>query len=149
MHFRGTDKSSEAPRARWDDVAVAVRQRLAARPDLEVVFVASDEAEFPNFLARECTSRPVVARDDAFRSTDGQPVHVVSPGREAFAKGEDALMNCLILSRCESVIRTSSFLSAWASVFNPDLEVVRLNRPYDDTFWFPERAITSVAPDAP
>jgi hypothetical protein len=39
------------------------------------------------------------------------------------------------------VLRTSSFLSAWASIFKPDLRVYLMNRPYAETLWFPEREI--------
>ena len=44
-------------------------------------------------------------------------------------------------SKCTAVIRTTSFLSAWASIFNPDLKVVLLNKPYSNRLWYPEREI--------
>jgi hypothetical protein len=39
------------------------------------------------------------------------------------------------------LIRTTSFLSAWASIFNPGLKVILLNKPYPNKFWFPESEI--------
>jgi hypothetical protein len=50
-------------------------------------------------------------------------------------------VNALLLSRCTALIRTASRLSAWSSVFNPQLPVVMLNRPHDGMVWFPEREI--------
>jgi hypothetical protein len=53
----------------------------------------------------------------------------------------DAIVNCLILSRCEALLKTASILSAWSKLFNPRLPVVMLNRPPDEHLWFPERVL--------
>jgi hypothetical protein len=62
-------------------------------------------------------------------------------GASNYKKGEGALIDCLLLSRCNTLIRTTSFLSAWASIFNPKLPIVLVNRPYPNKFWFPESAL--------
>jgi hypothetical protein len=56
-------------------------------------------------------------------------------------KAREALVNCLLLARCRALIRTASFLSGWASVFNPELSVIMLNRPYQEALWFPDREV--------
>jgi hypothetical protein len=39
------------------------------------------------------------------------------------------------------LLRTSSSLSGWASVFNLRLPVLMLNQPYPKNLWFPERCV--------
>lgn len=40
---------------------------------------------------------------------------------------ENLIINCLILSKCKKVIKTNSQFSAYAKVFNPELEIYRVN----------------------
>lgn len=143
VHYRGTDKASEAPRVPWDACRDAVHLYLQHHPNVDGVFVSSDEQSFIDYFVKEVPHVPVHVHDDEFRSANGQPIHAVSMGSHGDRKGAEALINCLLLSHCSAVVRTSSFLSAWSSVFNPDLEVVLLNRPFEGTFWFPERAIVA------
>lgn len=143
VHYRGTDKVAEAPRVRWEACRDAVRSYLASHPEIDGLFVSSDEKSFVDYLVREVREVPVHVHDDEFRSEDGQPIHASEAEQHGDRKGAEAILNCLLLSHCSAVIRTSSFLSAWSSVFNPDLEVVLLNRPFEGTFWFPERAIVT------
>jgi hypothetical protein len=78
---------------------------------------------------------PVYCHDDHYRSAGGNPVHIALGN--GYDKGEDALINALLLSKCATVIRTTSFLSAWASIFNPTLRVVLLNKPYVNRICYP------------
>ena len=85
----------------------------------------------------------IVAHDDHYRSTGDIAIHSKKYEGDNYLKGKDALINCLLLSRCDIVIRTTSFLSAWAYIFNPKLELILLNKPYDSCLWFPERDLIS------
>jgi hypothetical protein len=58
-----------------------------------------------------------------------------------YEKGENAMVNALLLSKCETLIRTTSLLSAWASLFNPQLKFILLNKAYDNRTWYPETEI--------
>lgn len=53
----------------------------------------------------------------------------------------DALVNCLILSRCDALLKTASILSGWSKLFNPQLPVSMMSAPYEEYLWFPERDI--------
>jgi hypothetical protein len=141
IHYRGTDKSSEAPRVSWSHCLATLETHLRDRPDVRAVFVASDEEAFIRFIARSVKDRPVYWRDDHYRSSDGRPVHTTVGEVGGYEKGEDALVNALLLAKCSTLIRTTSFLSAWASIFNPTLKVILLNKPYEDKIWYPESAI--------
>ena len=105
------------------------------------VFVASDEEEFIEFMKISLTEIPVISRDDHYRSRGSGELPVFRGAGGGYEKGEDALVNTLLLAKCSTLVRTTSFLSAWASIFNPDLKVVLLNKPYDNTLWYPEREI--------
>ena len=68
------------------------------------------------------------------------PVHRKGYG-DAYRKGFEALVNCLLLSRCGALLKTASFLSGWAKVFAPGMETLLLNRTHVATTWFPDRDI--------
>lgn len=138
IHFRGTDKTVEAPRVTWEYCEKTIRNYLDHHPDTEALFVASDEAQFIRHISSRFPDLEVIAHDDHYRSTEGKAIHALDSGGDNYLKGKDALVNSLLLSRCSAVIRSSSFLSAWSSIFNPNLAVILLNKPHDDALWFPE-----------
>jgi hypothetical protein len=138
VHFRGTDKAREAPRVSWAHCLTILTNYLRNHDTFVAVFVASDEEAFIDFIKTSVKDVPVYSRDDHYRSTDNRPVHTKVGEGTGYKRGEDALVNALLLSRCSTLLRTTSFLSAWASIFNPNLKVILLNRPYDDKLWYPE-----------
>ena len=79
--------------------------------------------------------------EDTVRSVDGGAIHSRPEMGDNYIKGKEALINCLLLSRCNVLIRTASFLSAWSSFFNPKFPVIMLNTPYEHKLWFPDREI--------
>lgn len=154
VHFRGTDKSSEAPRVSWEYCLNTIKLYLSQTGSVSGIFVASDEQKFIDFIKQSLTGVPVYCRDDHYRSrgSDEPSVSLIEGG--GYEKGEDALVNALLLSKCAVLIRTSSFLSAWASIFNPNLKVILLNKPYDGKIWYPESEIvrspnTTYLPERP
>jgi len=141
VHYRGTDKINEATPVSWDYCAETIANYLAANPETEMLFVASDEDEFVAHMKQQFNSITVISHEDRHRSRDGRAVHVRPFEGSNHTKGWEALVNCLLLARCHALIRTSSFLSAWASIFNPNLPVTMLDRPYHDKLWFPDREV--------
>jgi hypothetical protein len=104
-----------------------LQTRLIIDENLKAVFVASDEQQFHDYVAGSVKAVPVFAYNDHFRLQPGDelryqpgyelPPHRISGGE--YEKGEDALINALLVSRCSTLIRTTSFLSAFVSIFNP------------------------------
>ena len=142
IHFRGTDKASEAPRVSWAHCLDVLNAQLRSYPDIRAVFVASDELGFVDFIVKSIKG-PVFWRDDYYRSVDERAVHTAAGEAGGYEKGEDALVNAILLSKCSVLVRTTSFLSAWASIFNPILKVILLNKPYSGNVWYPESEIVS------
>lgn len=141
VHFRGTDKTVEAPRVTWDYCRKTISNYLDTHPDTDALFLASDESPFIQYIKECFTEITVLFHDDHYRSDGDTPVHSLDSGGDPYLKGIDALINSLLLSKCSTVIRSSSFLSAWSSIFNPALPIVLLNRPHEDALWFPELKI--------
>jgi hypothetical protein len=152
VHFRGTDKN----RVKWvthcsSAEFIAVIKDNVSKNNYDRIFVASDEALFIEELGKS-VNLPIIHYDKIDSST---PIHldrltvitdIVNKIKKAsFNKKialeyklkieaqynqkllEDAIINCLILSKCKMVIKTHSQLSAYAKVFNPELEIYRVN----------------------
>lgn len=116
VHYRGTDKSEEAPPVPHDRVAAAVRRTLdgAGFPGAKV-FLATDEQACVDYMAHAFSNRLFTRA--VRRSADGRPVH--KRQGDGFRKGEEAVIDCLLLSKCAALVRTSSNLGLAATFFNP------------------------------
>lgn len=126
IHYRGTDKWEGAPPVPYEAVAGAVREaRLGGAGSRGKVFVATDEQAFLDHMLTAFPGQVVYRQMP--RSVDGHPIHK-APG-DGFRKGEDAVIDCLVLARCAHLIRTESDLGLFATFFNPDLPVRLLRTP--------------------
>lgn len=124
IHYRGTDKSVDARRVPYQEVERAVRERMHAARDHVRLFVATDEHAFVAYM-RDRFPGQVLARD-MFRSSDGRPIDVVNDDGP-HQRGFDAVVDCLLLSRTHSLVRTASNLGLFATFFNPRIPVCLLN----------------------
>ena len=149
VHYRGTDKQTNS----WDsnpilqtDFLTLVGEWLAERSDFDFVVAATDEVEFVDRL-RSLTTLPIV-------NLGGVEFHKASvqnvPKPE---KADRALVDCVLLSRCQCVIETSSALPSFAKVLNPHLEIYRTaaskvapplqNEPYFPVAYIPVLPVKS------
>jgi hypothetical protein len=123
LHYRGTDKNKslvETNHVSKEDFLELVRDFIATHPDIELIFIATDENDFVEKVRARHPNLRVV--------NSGAVTHHKDLGREDnFAKGEHALLDCLLLSRCRYVVKCQSALSAFAKVFNPRLEAYRIS----------------------
>jgi hypothetical protein len=126
VHFRGTDKVGELVSAvSYEQVIQRVRAELSRLGAAARLFVASDEQDFVVACTRAFGERCVFT--GAERSRRGGPaVHVVA--RDPFRAGREALVDCLLLARCNVLVRTSSNLGQFAGYFSPAMPVIKLNR---------------------
>ncbi len=140
VHYRGTDKVQESPRVPYESVRRNIERYLELYPHTDCIFVATDDANFLDYMQSARPGRRLAWRDDSFRSRDGSSIHE-SAHTDKDKINRDAIVNCLILSRCEALLKTASILSGWSKLFNPRLPVVMLNQPLEDHLWFPERVL--------
>lgn len=141
IHYRGTDKGSEAEPVTYEHCIDSIHRFLQSHGEIDALFVASDEQAFVERVVREITAVEVIFHEDQERSRDGRAVHTRRAVGSNQVKAWEAMVNCLLLSRCDALLRTASFLSGWSSVFNPQLPVILLNRHHEAKCWFPDREV--------
>jgi len=131
IHYRGTDKFTEAKPATYEQVLehVLKETKKAGRQDFQL-FIATDEHPFLDFMRREFGDR-VIYLENTERSYDNMPVHHKQrTKKKPSLLGREALIDALVLSNTQLLIRTSSNLSLWSTYFNPDLKVVLVNNRF-------------------
>jgi hypothetical protein len=157
VHMRGTDAvSSLEDRAHRKNSLLHERYRqevarqLAIHPDA-AVFVATDDQRSLDFM-REAFGRRVVACD-SHRHTDGalaargptgalMPAYVVASPGLAARNGEEAVIEWLLLSRCDVLIHNGSSLARTALLANPSLPHVNT---HDKNRWIAHAQTFSLA----
>jgi hypothetical protein len=142
VHYRGTDKVLESPMIPYDRVKRNIERYLEIYPETDCVFIATDDISFLENMENTSVGRPLLFRNDSFRSRNGDSIHE-SAYTNKYEINRDAIVNCLILSRCDALLKTASILSGWSKLFNPQLPTVMLSAPYSEHLWFPERDLVN------
>ncbi|MEI8365786.1 MAG: nodulation protein NodZ [Parachlamydiaceae bacterium] len=126
VHYRGTDKKKEVPRVPYEDIAANVNQYIIEHNWTDYkIFVASDEQPFVQYM--ETAFPGLVVTYEVDRSSDGVPLHEKKLLNQ-YCCGESALIDCLLLSRADVLIRTESNLSLWSTYFNPAIPEVLIHK---------------------
>ncbi len=126
VHYRGTDKSTESPLVPYKVMIKLMKNECAQDPNLKI-FVATDEEKFLKEMYKNFPGKIIAA--SVLRSQGGYPVHYTSHnGAYNYKKGEDAVMDCILLSKCSKLYKTSSNLSSASARFNPFMDVILLSR---------------------
>jgi hypothetical protein len=132
VHFRATDKMMEIggrlESAGWSTDALAgleldsyLDEALRRAEDDDLIFMATEDAQALD-LARDRLGDRLIA-SDAARTREPLPLFLTSGDA---AHGEEALIDCLLLARCDYLVHGVSNLSWAARMFNPDLPHINL-----------------------
>ncbi len=131
LHLRGTDKgcagdahaimSIVPPRRYYPHV-----DAFLAENSQGVVFVATDQEQYVEQLRARYGSR-IVSRP-AIRSRSYRNPFQVEDG-ENYRKGLEVFVDCLLLARCDRLIKCTSAVGEFALCFNPSLPVVDMMYP--------------------
>jgi len=125
IHYRGTDKCLEADIVPYRDVAKKVKAFLKEKQLTHyTIFVATDDAYFISYMQAHFPNRVVFT--DAIRSEGGAAIHFAEKSLN-YKKGEDALIDCVLLSKCDQLFKMSSNLSTCSVKFNPTIAFIELN----------------------
>jgi hypothetical protein len=126
VHARGTDATSTSERRSFRKGSLvlaryveALEGLLATRPAARI-FVATDDQSSLNYLARHFGERVVAC--DAIRHQGGQaagqgptgwimPAYIAGDRDRAARNGEDAVVEYLVLSRCDHLVHNGSSLA--------------------------------------
>jgi hypothetical protein len=129
LHYRGTDKGSEAPLVKYDRAESEIRKQIEFNKFQNYkIFIATDEHDFLEYMKAKFPGH-VIFHPDIQRSKDGKPLHM-GKSVEKYESGKHALLDCVLLSKTDFLIRTSSNLSLFSTYLNPQMPVFELNKRY-------------------
>jgi hypothetical protein len=89
------------------------------------VYLATDDADAVGVFKNALGPKLIVRTDVQRTTADGTEVHFGEWGRLSITDAEDALIDTVLLSRCNIMVHTSSSVSTVASMMNPALTLVR------------------------
>ncbi len=131
IHFRGTDKVSgqiqESKRVSYDSIDLILDSIAELNLPFRV-FAATDETQFIDYLESKEEIQAVYT--DGIRSDNDSPVHLSEGLGSNYQLGVDALLDSILLSKCDFLIRTESNLSRASEFFNPSLVSINLSREH-------------------
>jgi hypothetical protein len=119
VHYRGTDKISEALRTQYETVLNRMNEFKEGN-----FFIASEEENFIKSAVDKFGNRVVFCNH--IRSNDVSPIHLNANKDSGKKLGEEAIIDSLLLARCQVLIRTASNLSIASSFFNPEIRVIEV-----------------------
>jgi hypothetical protein len=138
VHYRGTDKVHEAGLVPWHLVCERVAAIVSKKRQFTEIFLATDEVEFAEYFKNWPFELPTILAPAEYLPMGNRPVHF--SGHPGLAIGREALITCLLLTRCGFLLKTASYLSGWAKILNPELPVYLIASPIGAGF-FPDRAL--------
>jgi len=124
VHYRGTDKCLDADIVLYKDVYERLQNVIKGRHNYKI-FIATDDPYFLTYMNAHFPG--FIIAIDAIRSDGGAGVHFIEKGHN-YKKGEDAIVDCVLLSKCDLLLKTSSNLSNCSIKFNPNIPVINLNK---------------------
>ena len=124
VHYRGTDKCLDADIVFYKDVYERLQVVIKGHHNYKI-FIATDDYHFLVYMNAHFPER--IISIDAIRSDEGAAVHFIEKGYN-YKKGEDAIVDCVLLSKCGILLKTSSNLSNCSIKFNPNIPVINLNK---------------------
>src|SRR5690606_31893810 len=113
IHYRGTDKITEASYISYDKVLQEIKNQIKnIKVDFKI-FIATDDQNFLDYIKSYFKYKYDIVYLNYYRSSNNLPIHI-NPTKDysAYKIGEDALMDCILLSKCNILIRTHSSLSS-------------------------------------
>lgn len=117
VHWRGTDNTIRWPHMS-DDAQRFLEAVLREIPNHDAVFVASDEAGFVDLLKKSCNKK--VVAQECTRSTDGVALHT-NPLRSPLNVAKSVILDALVLSKCNHLIKGRSCVSDYSFLRNPEM----------------------------
>ena len=125
IHYRGTDHHHEYEFVEKVSLLDAVSEHFGK---YRSIFIATDEQEFLDFARSHMRDKRIITLMPAPPKS-----HRIDEG-DNYQKGFRALADCLLLSRCQALVKTPSALSTWSKVFGPDMDVVLVGKPYSNPY---------------
>lgn len=122
IHLRGTNKHVETPIMSPEQmIAEALKHDTG---DVQYLIASDEQRLFDKMKYLLESQGKIVIYYDCYRSENQQPLIGPSLKVPPPQLGEDVLVEIMLLSKCDFLVRTHSNVSGNALYFNPDLEYV-------------------------
>jgi len=132
VHIRKTDKNNATS---YGEPASAIPVNnddykkyidfLIERDGYNKIFLATDDIDCLNYFKEIYKGK--ILYTDAFRSQGNYSIHNNYKNVSGFKKGLDVLIECLSLSQCNFLLRSTSNVSSTAQFFNTSLKHININ----------------------
>jgi hypothetical protein len=121
VHWRGTDRKTGSKCFKASDFISRVKDVLALGPldQTRIVFVASDEAAFVESCRQEFAGS--VVTQEMERAREGGSALHMAHDRDPEANGRAVILDALLLSRCQHLVKGRSFVSDYSLFWNPHM----------------------------
>jgi hypothetical protein len=122
VHYRGTDKISEATSIAYDAITNRINAYIMAHNIKDFsIFIATDTASFIDYMKSKFSS---ICTYNSIRSIDNLPIHYNNA--DTYRIGNDVLCESYLLSRTTVLFRCSSNVSLFSTYLNLHLPVIEL-----------------------
>lgn len=136
VHIRRTDKfdyvlhyePTEAEPVSLDKIEDVIDKLLCTKK-YNKIYLATDDTECYEKFKTKYDKK--IISIDAFRSSGKQCIHFNHKNISGYKKGLDALLDCIFLSKCSFLVRSTSNLSTVSQFFNPDLKHINVNEIFN------------------
>ena len=130
VHVRGTDKKLEWPHKTLPIEAYLEAIESEIKKKDRKIFIASDNNEAIFRIMKKFGRERVIVRPATRMKKYFSPDPICLTSATGPQHGEECLIDCMLLSKCSSLICTDSNVAAAAMYFNPESEVIYLNRKF-------------------
>ena len=139
VHIRLTDKFTAGNPGDWDPIEgrpvslemykYHISNYLDKNDNVNIIF-CTDSHDAIEYITNNFDN--IIYREDVIRGTGSLSVHHHLHNESNYKKGEDVLIDCLILSRCNHIIKGTSSVATCSMLFNPNLTCDNLNYMYNN-----------------
>lgn len=123
VHYRGTDKITEYALVEFKEYESKIRIALESKL-FDKIFFCSDELKLRARVKKKFGDKVVIYETAAkyHRSSENHELGIHFTQSTPFLAGQDALIECYILSQCNALLSSSrSSMSLFATFINPNL----------------------------
>jgi hypothetical protein len=137
IHYRGTDKMNREAEYISKDTVLSNILSFLKKNTYNTLVIITDEQEFINKMSQILSLKEYnIIITNSKKSKNTTPLHFQ---KNNINDAKDAIVDSLLLSKCDYVIKTSSCLSDWVKIWNPSIKVYNLNKFKHK--WFPQCVI--------
>ncbi|UCC94821.1 MAG: O-fucosyltransferase family protein [Candidatus Omnitrophota bacterium] len=131
VHMRGTDRCMDEFVQQCSPLPSAYIKQIDKYLKIHskaIIFVATDSNVLLNAIRERYPDR-VIYYNSIRSETNIDSVHWTTVG-SPYQKGEDVLIECMLLSKCDFLIRSISNVSTASLYFNPELKQINIAQLY-------------------